>query len=240
MPWTGEWPGEDQCREFGWFTRRGPGGEWVRCEQGDPGAEPDLNRLLTEAEWAPTQRRFVKREFLLGTVLQAANEEMPASRDTRHPQVPIAWRGRYAEVDAEMAPLILLLWMAGIDTINSCQENFPGIAWVEFRTTRDAKRFLDLVAAYPDQGDIHTVNDRTYVGDTPFWETLYGRITGHGAEGPVPAPLKHPQQDRRGLVAEGGRGRQAGVDQLADLVERAPRGDGHPRRLHVQQGEAGG
>jgi hypothetical protein len=99
---------------------------------------------------------------------------------TRHKQVPIAWKGRYAEVDEELAPVILSLWKAGIDTCNSCQDNFPGIAWVEFPTMLDAKRFLDLVAVYPDERDMRAVNGRLYVGDVPFWETLYGRITGWG------------------------------------------------------------
>jgi hypothetical protein len=97
-----------------------------------------------------------------------------------HKQTRVAWRGREAEVDEELAPLILALWKAGIDTMLSCQENRPGVAWICFPTARDAKHFLDAVAAYPDQKDLRTVGGRLYVGDVPFWETLYGRISRCG------------------------------------------------------------
>jgi hypothetical protein len=76
-------------------------------------------------------------------------------------------------VDEGLAPLILALWRADIDTVNSCQENRPGVVWVEFALTFDAERFLSLVACYPSDDDLR---------DTPFWETLYGRITGCGSD----------------------------------------------------------
>jgi hypothetical protein len=101
---------------------------------------------------------------------------------TEHKQVENEWRGLRAEVDVELAPLILALWKAGIFTTNSCQENFPGIAWIQFLTTHHAQRFLNRVAVYPDEGDMRLVNGRTYVGDVPFWETLYGRATGYAGE----------------------------------------------------------
>jgi hypothetical protein len=43
--WTGTWPGEDECREFGWTF--GPD-------------LPDLNRLYTEAVWNPAKKRWVR------------------------------------------------------------------------------------------------------------------------------------------------------------------------------------
>ena len=91
---------------------------------------------------------------------------------TQHKQVAIEWRGRRAEVDEEMAPLILALWRAGISTTLSCQENRPGIAWIAFATPEDARRFLNRVAVYPDAADLREVNGRTSVGNVPFWETL--------------------------------------------------------------------
>lgn len=102
---------------------------------------------------------------------------------TQHKQVPIEWRGRRAEVDEEMAPLIRALWRAGISTTLSCQENRPGVAWIAFATPEDARRFLNRVAVYPDAADLREAGGRTSVGNVPFRETLYGRITGCDSEG---------------------------------------------------------
>lgn len=43
--WTGQWPGDAECHEFGWTL--GPG-------------LPDLNRLHTEAVWNPATKRWVR------------------------------------------------------------------------------------------------------------------------------------------------------------------------------------
>jgi hypothetical protein len=82
-----------------------------------------------------------------------------------HHQVRIEHGSWSADVDQEIAPLILACWRAGIDTDNSCQENRPGIAWVEFPTAADAEHFTTNVVrdmdalywrAFPnDDGEIH-------------------------------------------------------------------------------------
>ena len=69
LPWTGKWPGEAECIEFGWYSRMIPGQGWVRCEKGDPGAGPNLNRLAMEAMWDPKARRWVKPEDFTGPPL---------------------------------------------------------------------------------------------------------------------------------------------------------------------------
>jgi hypothetical protein len=56
MRWTGDWPGEAECREYGWYWNAGG-----RCGREDPGAAPDLNRLRTEAAWDREQKRWVRR-----------------------------------------------------------------------------------------------------------------------------------------------------------------------------------
>lgn len=48
-----------------------------------------------------------------------------------HPATTVSHEHRVAEIDLELAPLILEVWRAGIDTIHSCQnvgENVAGLA----------------------------------------------------------------------------------------------------------------
>lgn len=59
IPWSGEWPGAAECREYGFWCHWDP--PWVRCDEGHPGATEDLNRLLTECRWDADLRRFVRR-----------------------------------------------------------------------------------------------------------------------------------------------------------------------------------
>jgi hypothetical protein len=60
------------------------------------------------------------------------------------------------EVDEGIAPLLKAIWDFGITTCNSCQENRPGVVWIEFLTTEDAEAFLTHVVsgldplAYPE------------------------------------------------------------------------------------------
>ena len=64
--WSGTWPGEMECAEFGWwafFRAPRPGeqyGVWEPCEPDHPDAVPDLNRLITDAAWDETAGRWVK------------------------------------------------------------------------------------------------------------------------------------------------------------------------------------
>jgi len=60
LPWTGRWPGDAECREFGWWSRWVGGRGWVQCEATDPGAGPNLNRLEAEGVWDAAAGRFVK------------------------------------------------------------------------------------------------------------------------------------------------------------------------------------
>jgi hypothetical protein len=59
MVWTGEWPGIEECREFGWYSKAVLGG-WVACAKDDPEASEDLNRLRKEAQWNRSKKRWVK------------------------------------------------------------------------------------------------------------------------------------------------------------------------------------
>jgi hypothetical protein len=46
LAWSGEWPGDAKCREWGWY---------------DADGQPDVNRLVAEAAWDPRAGRYVRR-----------------------------------------------------------------------------------------------------------------------------------------------------------------------------------
>lgn len=58
--WTGEWPGEAECREFGFWSYWGP--PWIACKADHPGAGPGLNELYTYTKWDKVQRKRVPVE----------------------------------------------------------------------------------------------------------------------------------------------------------------------------------
>ncbi len=60
LPWDGDWPGARECRRWGWYVRQTAWG-WVECDMLAPGACLDLQRLLIEARWDRSSKRFRKR-----------------------------------------------------------------------------------------------------------------------------------------------------------------------------------
>jgi hypothetical protein len=61
QPWTGEWPGFAECREFGWFCKFVPGQGWQECAPDDRDARPDLIRLHGVGVWDAKAGRFRRR-----------------------------------------------------------------------------------------------------------------------------------------------------------------------------------
>jgi len=98
------------------------------------------------------------------------NESGSGDQDmnTTHKQVFVRVGDMEAEVDQGIAALIREIWKAGIGTLNSCQENQPGIVWIEFVTCEDARCFLNIVAAYEDGLD--TLYNRARQGWNPIDE----------------------------------------------------------------------
>jgi hypothetical protein len=58
-----------------------------------------------------------------------------------HKQIYIEHGRNRAEVDEGIDKLILSIWQLGINTSNSCVENFPGVAWIQFDTEEDLRLF---------------------------------------------------------------------------------------------------
>ena len=62
IPWSGEYPGEAECQEFGWYARWDVDrSRWVSSTADDPDAMPDLSRLYFEADWNAETQRWEKR-----------------------------------------------------------------------------------------------------------------------------------------------------------------------------------
>jgi hypothetical protein len=60
------------------------------------------------------------------------------------------------EVDVGIAPLLLVLWDTEILTCNSCEENEPGIIWIEFYSPSDAEKLLlSIIKALGEQIHSH-------------------------------------------------------------------------------------
>jgi hypothetical protein len=66
-----------------------------------------------------------------------------------HATVRVCVKNLEADIDVEIAPLIREMWLAGIETVLSCQENPKGWVWIEFLGLEDMERFL---AAIDDSG----------------------------------------------------------------------------------------
>lgn len=90
---------------------------------------------------------------------------------TEHPQVEISFGDRAAQVDEGIAPLILELWKAGIDTVMSCENN-NGRVWIQFPSSDDAEQFVSIVAEDYDE-DIYSIYNRAVGGwEDDDWETF--------------------------------------------------------------------
>ena len=70
---------------------------------------------------------------------------------TGHKTVHVRWQDFEAEIDKNIAPLILELWKADLITCNSCEKTRDGLVWIEFIDTNCTERFLGIVARYEEE-----------------------------------------------------------------------------------------
>jgi hypothetical protein len=94
------------------------------------------------------------------------------------------------EVDEGIAPLLQIIWNHGIITTNSCQENKPGIIWIEFLAAEDAEAFLTRVVSGLDP-----------INNPRADNCLYSRIAGANGGWQYTA---HPHDAREYIDEEDG------------------------------------
>ncbi|MDQ1261354.1 MAG: hypothetical protein QG575_535 [Euryarchaeota archaeon] len=94
------------------------------------------------------------------------------------------------EVDEGIAPLLQIIWNCGIITTNSCQENKPGIIWIEFLAAEDAEAFLTRVVSGLDP-----------INNPKADNWLYSRIMGANGSWQYTA---HPHDAREYIDEEDG------------------------------------
>ena len=89
-----------------------------------------------------------------------------------HKQVRIKVDSFEADVDEELAPLLVELWKAGMRTVLSCQENRPGVAWIQFFSVDDLTYFLDTVGgcAAVEEDDLYWRITQDADEDGGSWE----------------------------------------------------------------------
>jgi threonine dehydrogenase-like Zn-dependent dehydrogenase len=92
----------------------------------------------------------------------APRKERPAmTPPPPHREVLVTHGAREAWVDEGIADLVLEMWRAGVDTVESCQGSPEGYAWIAFPSSADLAMFVALAAEYDTQAS-----------------SLYNRIVG--------------------------------------------------------------
>lgn len=81
------------------------------------------------------------------------DDKMPEETDRRHAAIPMEYDGDVVLIDETIAELIQEVWDAGIETMMSCEETFPGLAWIEFTTVDEAMEFLNIAVTFDEDGD---------------------------------------------------------------------------------------
>lgn len=141
-------------------------------------------KFLVEFERMPFN--FWADELELVKKGKPSERKKPRPEPTIHRQKVINLGGMTFAVDIKLAALIRGLFLAGILTSMSCQENKPGITWLQFINTDHALRFVnkaskvvdsfiwknDGVLIDPDD-DYGTVSIRFPLADLPKLKRLF-------------------------------------------------------------------
>jgi hypothetical protein len=98
-------------------------------------------------------KRFNKHEFnKIMYEIMSLNAPMHIDHETE-----LVYNGtlrKKIKIDKQIANLMEMVWANGIKTCNSCEDNVPkGYIWIEFLTSNDLQKFLDIVFEDVDSDD---------------------------------------------------------------------------------------
>jgi hypothetical protein len=92
----------------------------------------------------------------------------------RHPTQQVRVGEWEADIDVAIAPLIRLLWQAGIETTMSCQQDGFGYVWVEFPAADDLVDFLDAEGKHePDPDSLYNRMNQVWRTSDPGRDWLF-------------------------------------------------------------------
>jgi hypothetical protein len=60
----------------------------------------------------------------------------------------VHWGDLDKAIDEAIVPLIQAMWEAGIKTYQSCQDMPSGYVWIQFESSHDVEKFLNIIAKY--------------------------------------------------------------------------------------------
>jgi hypothetical protein len=109
----------------------------------------------------------------------------------RHPTKLVQFGDQQADIDVDIADLVLNLWKLGLSTCNSCQDNGPErFVWIEFSLVCDAEKFLNFVAEYSEKpGSVYDRMTRAWGNATDLdWQYSPG-LDDFGVE------MEYPNDD---------------------------------------------
>lgn len=138
-------------------------------------------RLRGRVQSIPTHAIHIQQgdeiEFRFQEVVRLGDMEMeydgPFGKG--HPTVHVSYGEEDADIDENLAPLILECWKAGFGTNMSCQETEPDEAWIEFADTESARMFVGIVVGWFDEdGEFAAhcmghLSDGWYYFASPIW-----------------------------------------------------------------------
>ena len=87
---------------------------------------------------------------------------MAIPSSVRHSKVHVTFGEQHADIDKGIAPLIREMWQADIMTSQSCQDSPPGWTWVEFVSSFELEKFLNVVGDY--ENTVGSLHDRMLYG----------------------------------------------------------------------------